>query len=144
MNPRILISLYPKYSYAWAATQDLSSLVSTSSFVTVGSTPFNFSCNLLTESCFNLDSPSVLLSSAPFVNALLFPSSLWGCVDLASRDNPVSWLSRAIWQQPELCVEGLCSRRGWNPGSTCQTLLPGWPMNRWLKSWADGMSGKIR
>lgn len=47
------------------------------------------------------------------------PSPLRGCVVLSTWDHPIAWISGALRQQPELCVEGLRSRGGWNTGSTC-------------------------
>lgn len=78
------------------------------------------------------------------LSPLLSRSSLWGGVDLSSRDHPLTRISRALRQQPELCLEGFCARRGWNTGKACQTLISGWPMYHWLKSWAGRMSKKIR
>lgn len=78
------------------------------------------------------------------LSPLLSRSSLWGGVDLPSRDHPLARVSWALQQQPELRLEGFCARGGWNTGSACQTLIPGWPMYHWLKSWAGRMSKKIR
>lgn len=78
------------------------------------------------------------------LSPLLSHSSLWGGIDLSSRDHPLTRISRALRQQPELCLEGFCTRGGWNTGNACQTLISGWPMYHWLKSWAGRMSKKIR